>query len=160
MTSELVIRVHGTPAPQGSHRAFVVNGRPVVTQDSKKTKPWREAVKHAALEARGHDWKPAARHTPVAVNIIFWLPRPGGHYGTGRRASILLPSAPAFPAKRPDLDKLARSTLDALTDAGVYHDDNQVVTLLLSKQYAAGLDVPPGAQIRVERLEPEPELPL
>ena len=43
----LTITVHGTPAPQGSKR-HVGNG--VMVESSKKVKPWRQDVKHAALE--------------------------------------------------------------------------------------------------------------
>lgn len=44
------IRVVGTPAPQGSHKAFVVNGRASIVDDSKKTRPWRQDVREAALQ--------------------------------------------------------------------------------------------------------------
>ena len=40
----LTFNVAGTPAPQGSKRAFVVNGRPVMTESSSKVKPWRQDV--------------------------------------------------------------------------------------------------------------------
>jgi hypothetical protein len=35
----------------------------------------------------------------------------------------------AFPAKRPDLDKLVRSVLDGLSDGGAFDDDSQVASL-------------------------------
>jgi Holliday junction resolvase RusA-like endonuclease len=35
----------------------------------------------------------------------------------------------------PDIDKLARSTLDGLADAGVFTDDSRIVTLRLEKRY-------------------------
>ena len=43
--------VHGTPAPQGSKRAFVVGNRARVVEDSKKSAPWRDSVAAAAIEA-------------------------------------------------------------------------------------------------------------
>lgn len=40
------------------------------------------------------------------------------------------------PSVRPDLDKLCRAVLDALTDAGIWHDDSQVCSLSAIKVYA------------------------
>ena len=91
---------------------------------------------------------------PVAVSATFYVRRPAGHFGTGRNASTLRSSAPAFPTKRSsgDLDKLARAVLDALTGV-VYRDDSQVIDLRLRKRYAdAGpvrleLDLSPIAEL-------------
>lgn len=142
------IEVYGMPAPQGSKRAILhkTTGRPIVVESSAKVKPWREDVKWSALterEQRRHTTFEAA----VAVLVHFRLPRPKGHYGTGRNAGIVKPAAPARPTVKPDLDKLARSTLDALKEARVYRDDSQVVELLVAKSYGD-----PGATIRVYAL--------
>ena len=48
---------------------------------------------------------------------------------------------------KPDIDKLLRSTLDALGEAGLWADDSQVVHVQSSKDYAD--DRPPGALIKV-----------
>jgi Holliday junction resolvase RusA-like endonuclease len=40
-----------------------------------------------------------------------------------------------WPAKRPDVDKLARACLDALTQSGAIRDDAQVVMLGATKVY-------------------------
>jgi Holliday junction resolvase RusA-like endonuclease len=56
----------------------------------------------------------------------------------GVAARYALPVADATATRSGDLDKLARNTLDALTDAGAYGDDVQVTRLLLEK-------VPEGA---------------
>lgn len=108
----LTVIVHGLPAPQGSKR-HVGNG--VMIESSKNVKPWREAVKHAALDALGR-----AQYSfsgPVILEIVFTLPKPK--------------SAPknriTYPDKKPDISKLIRSTEDALTDAGVWEDDARVI---------------------------------
>ena len=88
---------------------------------------------------------------PRSFPSTFRLPRPKGHYGTGRNAGLLKPSAPWYPAGRPDLDKLLRSTLDALGEAGIWGDDAQVVTIAASKHYTSDYE-PPGATIRVATL--------
>jgi Holliday junction resolvase RusA-like endonuclease len=156
MTTPLSFTVTGTPAPQGSHRAFVVNGRAVVTHDSKKTRPWRQDVRQAALDAitarvAGQlepGWAPF--EGPLHVTITFRLPRPGYHYGTGKNANRLKPTAPTFVEKKPDLDKLIRATLDALGEAGVWRDDAQVARLIVEKEYAT--TTPPGADVMIRPL--------
>lgn len=138
-------RVHGLPAPQGSKK-HVGNG--IMVESSAKVKPWRQDVKYAALEDL-----PAAGYPiigPVRVQVTFYLPRPKGHYRTGRNAGLLRDSAPLFPHTKPDVDKLLRSTLDGMGEAGVWRDDSQVVGVGMWKRYADA--VPPGAEITVEAM--------
>jgi len=145
---EVTISVHGTPAPQGSKR-HVGNG--VMVESSKKVKPWRSAVRDAA-EKTGTPMMLG----PVAIDVTFLLSRPKGHYGTGRNSVNIRDSAPAHPAVKPDIDKLLRSTLDALTEAGIYRDDAQIVIVGAVKQYAH-LGEPQGAEITIREIwEQEP----
>jgi Holliday junction resolvase RusA-like endonuclease len=140
-------RVYGRPAPQGSKR-HVGNGRMV--ESSQYVKPWRDAVKAAALEVRGTE-PPLSE--PLWVAMFFTFARPKHHYRTGRNAHLLRDNAPVAPATKPDLSKLLRSTEDALTDARVWADDALVVCYLrTSKVWATeGLDSldAPGAVIRI-----------
>lgn len=152
----LVVVALGTPAPQGSHRAFVVGKkdgpkRAIVTDDSNRTQPWKQTVKQAATTAMALDgWQMTSG--PVSVAVTFYLPRPKGHYGTGRNADLLKPSAPWYPTGKPDGDKLLRGLLDALGDAGVFRDDAQVVQFDVWKAYC-GIGRPPGmrCEVRVMR---------
>lgn len=139
-----VIEVRGAPAPQGSKR-HLGNGRMV--EMSAKVGPWREAVR-AETQRAG---VALGAGVPVAVSVVFFLPRPAGHYGTGRNAGKVKLSAPCTPSTRPDLDKLVRSTLDGLKTGGAYADDAQVVTLSAGKVYAAN-GQPPGAEITLRVL--------
>ena len=124
-------RVVGIPAPQGSKR-HVGNGRMV--ESSKKVGPWRESVKAAALVAMDqYDALPLMG--PLKVAIEFALCRPKGHYRSGKNAHLVKENAPYFQSSKPDLDKLVRSTLDALTEASVWIDDAQVVELVASKHF-------------------------
>jgi Holliday junction resolvase RusA-like endonuclease len=129
-------RVYGTPAPQGSMRGFVVGKRAVVTGDNTKTKPWKEAVKFAALDAVGSPMLDG----PIATSVTFFLPK-----GTS------IPKKRTWPWKKPDLDKLLRSTWDGITEAGLWVDDSQVVVSHGQKRYAT--DTPAGAIITVTQLE-------
>jgi Holliday junction resolvase RusA-like endonuclease len=125
-------RVNGRPAPQGSKR-HVGNGRMV--ESSKAVGPWREAVR-AETQRYAPLWHVAEDgETPLIWDVClnFYLPRPKGHYGTGRNRSQVKPSAPPRPAGRPDLDKLARAVLDGLTAGGAFADDAQVVGLITAK---------------------------
>lgn len=130
--NQLNIRVHGTPAPQGSKRHV---GGGVMVESSKKVKPWRQDVVTAALEAAtmAPDFTPFTG--PVRARITFVFPRLKGHFGTGRNAGVLKASAPILVATKPDLDKLVRSTFDALSTAGIWRDDNQAAKVVAEKVY-------------------------
>jgi Holliday junction resolvase RusA-like endonuclease len=132
----LEIRIPGVPIPQGSLRAFTRNGRAWASSDNPRTRPWKAAVTAEAalaVEQAGFE-TPAYDRRPVAVAITFALPRPKGHFGK----KGLLPSAPRSPAVMPDLDKLVRAVLDALTGI-VWRDDAQVVAIEAYKRYSDDL---------------------
>jgi Holliday junction resolvase RusA-like endonuclease len=130
--------VYGTPVPQGSKRAF---GRNVVEIADARLRSWRQDVTLTARQAMG---ALPILPGPVEIRLLFFFPRPKGHYGTGRNKDRLKRSSPAYPAVKPDLDKLARAVLDALTNV-CFRDDSQVVTLSCQKLYddqgASGLIV-------------------
>lgn len=146
------------PGPQGSKNR---NPAGALYESSTKVKPWREAVKSAALDVLAYDesWQPIRE--AARLEIVFTLPRPKHHYGTGRNAGVVKPSAPRFPTGKPDTDKLLRSTQDALKDAGVLLDDSVVTDTGAAKRYvltAADTLSHPGAVVRVWRLnEPAKE---
>src|SRR5512135_3163738 len=74
ITYNVSIVVHGEPIPQGSTRAYVVGGRAITTAANPRTKPWREAVKQAALDVYGTDQNPIVG--PVDISIWFTVPKP------------------------------------------------------------------------------------
>lgn len=123
-----VINVNGLPAPQGSKTRGRYGG---VFESSKKVGPWRNAVRTETQKVISEPFD-----CPVWVDVVFFLPRPKSHFGTGRNAGKLKESAPEYPASVPDIDKLCRSTLDGLKEGGAYRDDSQVVTLHAKKRYA------------------------
>lgn len=130
--------VQGLPAPQGSKRGIVnrYSGKVNMIESSKRVKPWRADVR-AKAEAFIDQAGGRPLEGPLALYLTFHMPRPKGHYGTGRNSSVLKESAPQHPIGKPDLDKLGRAILDALTGV-VYTDDSQVVALSLRKMYAEG----------------------
>ena len=130
----LTITVPGVAAPQGSKSLL---GHGALVESSKRVAPWRTDVREAAIAAMGRaGWQPLTG--AVDVDIEVFLPRPKSHYGTGRNAQTVKHTAPTHPTGRNsgDADKIARAILDALTSAGVWRDDSQVVNLEVSKQWA------------------------
>lgn len=134
----LEITVYGIPAAQGSKKHV---GHGVMIESSKKVKPWRTDVAHAAIEAMGGAGR--GIKGPVILDIVFTMPKPKS--APKKRAT--------WPDRKPDLDKLCRSTFDALVNAGAIEDDARVVTLNARKafpmEYPGALEVP-GARIRIE----------
>ncbi|MEU0275969.1 RusA family crossover junction endodeoxyribonuclease [Streptomyces sp. NPDC006307] len=138
----LVVVVRGLPGPQGSKR-HVGGGRMI--ESSAKVKPWREAVVWAAVAARTRVKGFTKLDGPLLVDMVFSFDRPKGHMGSGRNAGTVRPSAPIRPHVKPDLSKLVRSTEDALTTAGVYGDDAQIVEYgQLGKFYTTDHGLVPG----------------
>jgi len=66
---------------------------------------------------------------------------------------MLRDNAPTHPHRKPDLDKLTRSTLDAIGSAGAWRDDAQVVCLYVWKLYAADGEQP-GAAMTIRAIQP------
>ena len=126
-----------TPAPKGSYRFVRGHAIPM----SKREKPWRGLVAdNARIAMTREQFTQFSRDVPVSVRITFLMPRP-------KTVKRHMPTVP------PDIDKLCRAVLDALTDAGVWVDDSQVVDLGATKIYTSGIHV--GAHITVEGLASE-----
>lgn len=141
--------VFGVAAPAGSKRALPAAGRPgarpIVVDDSKRSRPWKREVAQVAGDAmRGRE----LLEGPLELHVIFYMPRPKSHFG----ARGLRPSAPVFPTVKPDVTKLLRAVEDALTSI-VWRDDAQVVVQRAEKRYgeparaviAVGVATPPSA---------------
>lgn len=136
-------RVPGVPVPQGSKQAFVVKGRAVVTERGRSALgPWRSAIAAAAAAELDE-----ALVGPIAVALVFTLPRPKSHYRTGARAGELREAAPRYVETRPDVDKLTRAVLDALSGVA-FRDDGQVAELVARKVFGAQ----PGVLVELQEL--------
>ncbi len=70
---------------------------------------------------------------PLSVCLFFAFPRPKSHF---KKDGSLTSSAPLYHTKKPDADNIAKAVLDALTDAGLWEDDSQIVSLITVKGYA------------------------
>jgi Holliday junction resolvase RusA-like endonuclease len=132
------IAVTGVPQPQGSKR--VVRGR-LIDVNQRKLRDWRAIVSQAV-----NDVEPLSGE--IAVRLYFYLPRPKGHFGSGKNKDKLKDSSPSRPGVKPDLDKLVRACLDSMTGL-CFRDDSQVVTIEACKFYADG-GRRPGVSITLE----------
>lgn len=125
--------VAGLPKPAGSKRGFFIPklNRVAIVDACKGSKDWKVDVKHEAqAKYSGDPWD-----CPIALRLTFFMPRPKGHFRTGKHASMLRNSAPFYPLTKPDVLKLARGVEDALTGI-IYKDDCLIVEEHLFKKYA------------------------
>lgn len=124
--------VFGVAQPQGSTRAFMAGGRPIITSSNKNLGQWRQLVSATAQKyAQMHEG-------PVWVQIEFIMPAP-------KSLPKKMLGGPC--AKRPDIDKLVRACLDSFTGI-FYHDDSQVCDVKARKFYCHP-DTNPQPCIRV-----------
>lgn len=123
----MIIEVPGVAKPQGSKNAYQRGGRIVLVESSSLLKPWRLTVaKHVAATSRQNDFKKLSANEPAVVSIAFYLPRPKSVPENKRYWHTV----------KPDLDKLTRGILDAITLSGtVWVDDSQVVSIHATKHY-------------------------
>ena len=96
---------------------------------SSQSKRWEKEIQDQIPE-------PTRLEGAISVELVFYLERP---------KSAKRPR----PYVRPDIDKLARAILDALT-GHFYADDSQVVRLVSEKYYADDRDV--GVSVIVENI--------
>lgn len=113
-------------------KGFIMPGKkyPIITADNRKTKPWKQEIAGAANKAMG---ELAPTFGPVQIHCDFYFARP-----KSLNKSILQKTT------RPDVDKLIRAVLDALTGI-VYADDSQVTAVSAAKLF----DPKPRVQIEV-----------
>jgi crossover junction endodeoxyribonuclease RusA len=118
--------VYGKPQPQGSSRAFMVKGRPVITSTNKNLKSWRQEVSVTAQASIAMSGEVIiARPHAVNLRVDFYFDRPQS-----------LKKSLTENTKRPDMDKLLRGLSDALTGIA-YEDDAQIIALTAAKHYGS-----------------------
>jgi crossover junction endodeoxyribonuclease RusA len=139
--------VFGTPQPQGSARAFLSKDgkRPILTSDNARLKPWRQELAWVAVDAmQKSQQQKAPRGVPISVSLAFYFEKPK----SARKSAH-------WKITKPDLDKLLRAVLDALTGIA-YEDDSQVCECHLGKAFGP----PARVEVLVRSIEGVPETPL
>ncbi len=115
-----MLYVPGVPIAQGSKNAYRRGDRIVLVESAKRLPAWRYKVSTAAKGAG----LPLLESEAVKVTLLFCMPHP--------KRPIK-----RFPTTKPDLDKLTRAILDALTGIA-YKDDSQVCQIDAQKVYTFG----------------------
>ena len=130
----LTFHIHTIPVPKGRPKFSKIGGF-VRTYTPKKTQDFETEVREAAKQAMTRE----PLETPLAVYLYFRLPIPQS-YSKKRTTACLTGSEK--PTKKPDLDNLAKSVLDALNGV-IYLDDSQIVSLHMTKVYSQypGIDL-------------------
>lgn len=114
----------GDPAPQGSKNLF----RGYLVESNKRLPAWRETLINDIIKAAdGRSFT-----NGVVIQLVFRFHRIKSHYNT---KGSLKPKAPLYKTTKPDIDKLCRAVLDAITLAGVIKDDALCHTLESQKIY-------------------------
>lgn len=138
------LNVLGVPAPQGSKTGVYRGGRVVLIEGGSATgrqkhQAWREAVAWSAAQLATAG--PVPDDAPVQVELEFFMPKPKSR-----------PKNAVWADRKPDLDKLIRSTLDGLGDGGLLRHDSRVVRVVASKRYAQP-GVATGAAVIIREVE-------
>lgn len=122
----LQVTADGVPRPQGSKKAFVRGGKAVLVEQSEGLKEWREHVASSASTHMQYQGLEMIENAPVEVRLVFAMPR----------TKAMKPTDPLTMIQRPDIDKLERGILDALTGV-VFKDDSQVCVVHKVKRRCA-----------------------
>jgi Holliday junction resolvase RusA-like endonuclease len=112
------IWVPGKPQPQGSKKGFIINNKVVLVESSKGLKPWRDKIRIVAQHSPELQEFTGAVH----VSLSFYFKKPASNKKLAH-------------TQKPDVDKLIRGCLDALTGV-TFKDDSQVTSITAYKFWA------------------------
>lgn len=163
--TRIAFTVFGKAQPGGSKKSMpiYVNGKPLLkdgrvivnTVDANPhVADWKHTVAYAARQV----YRGEVLDGPIRLTVKIFRARPESHYGSGRNADKLKPSAPAYPTSAPDTTKCVRAIEDGLNKV-LWTDDARVVDQHASKVFAEKGD-PERVEIVIEALggtEQEPD---
>lgn len=161
----LTFFVQGIPKPAGSKRGIPIyrgheghkefTGHVAVIDACKSSKDWKATVSwEAKREMLGRGLQPFTKG--LSLTVTFVMPRPKGHFGTGKNAAVLKDSAPRHHVIKPDCTKLLRGLEDACTGI-VWVDDAQIFSQVVGKVYTSKLWPSAGAHVTVEEIDNPPD---
>jgi len=136
--------VPGAAKGKARPRAVAIGGH-VRVYPGKADLEWKVAIR-LAIHARMPDCQIDVT-SPVRVALRFLMQRPKAHFG----AKGLKPMAPTLHVGKPDIDNAAGAVMDAVTESGLWLDDNRVAELFAAKVYTVKDEVP-GVWIEIEEL--------
>lgn len=136
------------PTKNGKFRPLInmVDDATLSDEGKARKAAWvRACRRHAEMAYRGMP----VQGKPLRLSVMFAMPRPGSHYGTGRNASTLKPDAPRHHLQAPDATKLLRCLEDSLRGF-LFDDDCIIVEQIVRKEWAE--KGKHGAWVRVEEV--------
>jgi Holliday junction resolvase RusA-like endonuclease len=134
MTS-FVCWIPGKPTPQGSKKSFIISGKAILVDASGGNKAWRKLVTETIKAHEDYIHLPG----PVNVSLTFYMEKAKSN-------------KKPFMTQAPDVDKLARSVLDGITDSDIIEDDSRVIYLTAQKKWAE--ETTPGVLISIWQEKP------
>ena len=136
--------VLGDPKAQGRPRATSM-GKHIRVYDDPKSRKAKDTLAKVVQDQAPEE----LLDCPLRVDLEFFMPRPKGHYGTGKNAGKLkLRFQGLHHTKKPDIDNLRKLVMDAMT--GVFwRDDSLVCEGATVKQYSDR----PRTEIYIKTLE-------
>ena len=114
------------PVAQKRARAAKIAGHAVVYKDASQEKEERKLGSWIAELMLREGYEKFLADIPLYLRLRAYLPRPKGHFGTGRNSGKLKKSAPIRPTTKPDLSNLTKHFEDCASGV-IWHDDRQIV---------------------------------
>lgn len=99
----------------------------IYTPQGVRVKSYKSAIKKAFLDAAGENFEEGP-NGPIHLVVKFLFKRPADKLRVSE-SDVIIPHL-----KKPDVDNLVKSVMDALNGVA-WHDDSQVYSLLTSKEY-------------------------
>ena len=120
----IIVRVTAWPKPQPRPKAYV-RGAHASVYDPGTASEFRGRIEVTVTPHRPSE----PLSGPLRLDLIIIVPRPKGHFGSGKNADKLKPSSPVYwhlskgGQHGGDLDNYAKAVADSLTDAAIIADD-------------------------------------
>lgn len=141
MSNNIQLTILGSPKAQKRAKACQIAGHINIYDPSSKDKgDLLRIIQDKAPE------KPFSN--PIVLTVCYFMPRPKGHYGTGKNTGKLKDNAPVWHTKKPDVDNLAKILFDVMSKV-FFYDDSQICKLTVLKIY----DEKPRTEILIEELQ-------
>ena len=121
------VTVYCEPVPKGRPRFHLVRGH-VHTYTPAKTANYEKRIAEVWSKQAGFTFE---KDIPLAVQIYFGMPIPKS---TTKKRKIQMIERCIGHTKKPDLDNLIKSVLDALNGVA-FEDDSQIMRISASKYY-------------------------
>ena len=125
---EVTARLYVSPEPKGRPK-FTTFGGHVHTYTPKKTELYERRIKEQYIKyTEGYKFE---KGQPICVNLVFGMPIPASSPKSRKRA---MAEGIIRHTKKPDIDNMIKSVLDALNGVA-WVDDSQIVRLTAMKLY-------------------------